>query len=34
VAAHLINLAWNGLSELDHAPRISAKAAKATAPQA
>jgi AcrR family transcriptional regulator len=32
VAAHLINLAWNGLSQLDHAPSISAKAAKATAP--
>jgi len=34
VAAHLINLAWNGLSQLDHAPSISAKAAKATAPRA
>ena len=33
VAAHLINLAWNGLSQLDHAPSISAKAAKATAPR-
>ena len=33
VAAHLINLAWNGLSQLDHAPSISAKAAKATAPK-
>jgi len=27
VAAHLINLAWNGLSRLDHAPSISAEAA-------
>src|SRR5215831_16667107 len=33
VAAHLINLAWNGLSQLDHAPSISAKAAKATVPR-
>ena len=28
VAAHLVNLAWNGLSQLEHAPRISATAAK------
>ncbi len=28
VAAHLINLAWNGLSALDHAPSISAGAVK------
>src|SRR6516164_4546635 len=28
VAAHLINLAWNGLSQLDHAPSISAAATK------
>ncbi len=28
VAAHLINLAWNGLSQLEHAPSISPKAAK------
>jgi hypothetical protein len=28
VAAHLINLAWNGLSQLDHAPSISASAVK------
>ena len=28
VAAHLINLAWNGLSQLDRAPSISAAAAK------
>jgi AcrR family transcriptional regulator len=28
VAAHLINLAWNGLSQLDKAPSISAKAAR------
>jgi hypothetical protein len=28
VAAHLINLAWNGLSQLDKSPSISAKAAK------
>src|SRR6266481_5668832 len=27
VAAHLINLAWNGLSQLDRSPSISAKAA-------
>jgi AcrR family transcriptional regulator len=33
VAAHLINLAWNGLSQLDRAPSISAKAARATAPR-
>jgi AcrR family transcriptional regulator len=26
VAAHLVNLAWNGLSELDPKPRISAEA--------
>jgi len=26
VAAHLINLAWNGLSQLDRSPSISAKA--------
>ena len=32
VAAHLINLAWNGLSQLDRSPSISAKAAKASAP--
>jgi len=28
VAAHLINLAWNGLSQLEKAPSISAKAAR------
>jgi AcrR family transcriptional regulator len=28
VAAHLVNLAWNGLSQLEHEPSISAKAAK------
>jgi hypothetical protein len=28
VAAHLINLAWNGLSQLDKSPSISAKAAR------
>jgi AcrR family transcriptional regulator len=28
VAAHLINLAWNGLSQLDKSPSISSKAAK------
>jgi AcrR family transcriptional regulator len=28
VAAHLINLAWNGLSDLEVKPRISAEAAK------
>ena len=28
VAAHLINLAWNGLSQLDAKPRISAEAAR------
>jgi AcrR family transcriptional regulator len=28
VAAHLINLAWNGLSQLEPKPRISAEAAK------
>ena len=33
VAAHLINLAWNGLSQLEHAPSISAKAAKAPPPR-
>ena len=34
VAAHLINLAWNGLSQLDRSPSISAKAALgATAPR-
>jgi hypothetical protein len=33
VAAHLINLAWNGLSQLDRSPSISAKAAlRASAP--
>jgi AcrR family transcriptional regulator len=26
VAAHLMNLAWNGLSQLDHKPRISPEA--------
>jgi hypothetical protein len=26
VAAHLVNLAWNGLSRLDPSPRISAEA--------
>ncbi|MGO9080012.1 MAG: TetR/AcrR family transcriptional regulator [Streptosporangiaceae bacterium] len=26
VAAHLVNMAWNGLSQLDHAPRLSAGA--------
>jgi hypothetical protein len=29
VAAHLVNLAWNGLSNLDPAPRISASVASA-----
>ena len=28
VAAHLLNLAWNGLSQLDRSPGISAKAAR------
>jgi hypothetical protein len=28
VAAHLINLAWNGLSQLEQTPSISAEAAK------
>ncbi len=28
VAAHLVNLAWNGLSRLEHAPSISPAAAK------
>jgi len=28
VAAHLINMAWNGLSRLDHTPSISAEAKK------
>jgi hypothetical protein len=28
VAAHLINLAWNGLSQLEQTPSISAGAAK------
>jgi hypothetical protein len=28
VAAHLINLAWNGLSQLEQTPSISAKAAR------
>jgi hypothetical protein len=28
VAAHLINLAWNGLSQLDRSPSISPGAAK------
>jgi Tetracyclin repressor-like, C-terminal domain len=28
VAAHLINLAWNGLSQLEAKPRISAEVAK------
>jgi len=28
VAAHLVNLAWNGLSQLEHEPTISAKVAK------
>ena len=32
-SAHLINMAWNGLSQRDHAPSISAKAAKATPPR-
>jgi len=31
VAAHLVNLAWNGLSGLEHRPRLSAP--DATAPQ-
>jgi hypothetical protein len=31
VAAHLINLAWNGLSQLDRAPSISAAATKQAA---
>ncbi len=26
MAAHLVNLAWNGLSELDPKPKISAQA--------
>ncbi len=30
VAAHLINLAWNGLSQLEHAPSLSAGSAKRT----
>jgi AcrR family transcriptional regulator len=34
VAAHLINLAWNGLSQLDRSPSISAKAViRASAPR-
>ncbi len=28
VAAHLLNLAWNGLSQLDRSPSISPAAAK------
>jgi AcrR family transcriptional regulator len=32
VAAHLVNLAWNGLSQLDPHPRISAKATAAKRP--
>jgi hypothetical protein len=28
VAAHLINLAWNGLSELETKPRISSEVVK------
>ena len=28
VAAHLINLAWNGLSQLEAKPRISAEVAR------
>jgi AcrR family transcriptional regulator len=32
VAAHLINLAWNGLSQLEPEPRISAKAARKQPP--
>ena len=31
VAAHLINLAWNGLSQLDHEPGISAEAVQRAA---
>jgi AcrR family transcriptional regulator len=31
VAAHLINMAWNGLSQLDRSPSISAKAAMGAA---
>jgi hypothetical protein len=27
MAAHLVNLAWNGLRELDPAPQLSAEAA-------
>jgi hypothetical protein len=26
MAAHLVNLAWNGMRELDHKPRLSAEA--------
>jgi len=28
VAAHLVNLAWNGLSQLDRKPTISAEATR------
>jgi hypothetical protein len=28
VAAHLINLAWNGLSQLEQSPSISSKAVR------
>jgi hypothetical protein len=34
VAAHLINLAWNGLSQLEKAPTISSKAARKPRPAA
>jgi hypothetical protein len=33
VAAHLVNLAWNGLSQLDPTPRISSEAAKRASTQ-
>jgi hypothetical protein len=31
VAAHLINMAWNGLSQLDRSPSISAEAKRRSA---
>jgi hypothetical protein len=33
VAAHLINLAWNGLSGLEQSPTISAEAAESATAQ-
>ena len=33
VAAHLVNLAWNGLSKLDPSPQISPEAMKRLAPE-